>query len=160
MEGIYKVPKWAQEMVDIVHAAHEKLELLSPTIKNAVKDMRLIFQNTTMAQEQFSIYCSVEDHPEMQSLVENEALNEVFQSSTSGQDTLDISSDASDKEKVGAKVYREMLSHFNKLIDISPDYPLACKLRKMRLDFIESHEPKQRQLRLSSMFMQSTTNSP
>ena len=90
--------------------------------------MCLIFQNETMAQEQFSIYCNVEDHPEMQSLVENEVFDEVFQSGTSGQDTLDISSDASDKEKIGTKVYREMLLHFNKLIDLNPDYPLACKL--------------------------------
>ena len=78
----------------------------------------------------------------------------------SGQDTLDKLSDAPDKEKIGTKVYREMLLHVNKLIDLNPDYPLACKVRKMRLHFIENHEPKQRQLRLSSMFIQSTTNSP
>ena len=64
----------------------------------------------------------------------------------SGQDTLDKLSDAPDKEKIGTKVYREMLLHVNKLIDLNPDYPLACKVRKMRLHFIENHEPKQRQL--------------
>ena len=152
----------ADEFATIVKdVPDEKLDLLLPSVADAVKDMKLIFQDAVSTRNAFDEFIKIEDDPDVQLVLENELLDEIDDISTMTLTVEDTSEKSLPSEKIPVRNYQNMVKHFDQLIDLgSNDFVLSSKLRNLRLKFVDNHKPKQTQLRISVMFGSKKRSAP